>query len=173
MIFFWLSLMFDDVYHTTASWTIIDFSMTMYFCRLIINEMFHVKLSIMLTMLCLFINFILIWRRWNFHFNLKFNWIFNILKSMLAFIRCFFNVMLAFILYFFEILEKWISSCFCSLNLNSCFSVHSKTLFHAFFNISQFRFVNSLYVNMLMSFTKSVTLKRNLIFSHVFNKFAL
>ena len=165
--------MSDDVYHTTISWAIIDFLMTMYFCRLIISEMLHMKFSIMLTTLCLFINFVSIWRKWNFHLNLKFNWIFNILKSMLAFIRCFLSVMLTFILYFFEVLEKWISSCFRSLNLNSCFFVYSKVLFHVFFNISQFRFVNSLYVNMLMSFTKSVTLKRNLTFSHVFSKFAL
>ena len=152
---------------------IINFSIMMYFCRLIINEMFHVKFSIMLTALCLFINLVSIWRKWNFHLNLKFNWIFNILRSTFAFIRCFFSVMLIFILYFFEILEKWISSCFCSLNLNSCLFVHSRTLFHVFFNISQFRFVNSLYVNILMSFTKLMTLRRNLTFSHVFNKFAL
>ena len=145
----------------------------MYFCRLIINEMFHVKFSIMLTTLCLFISLVSIWRKWNSHLNLKFNWIFNILRSAFAFIRCFFSVMSIFILYFFEILEKWISSCFRSLNLNSCFSAHLRTLFHAFFNTSQFRFVNSLYINMLMSFTKFVALKRNLTFSHVFNKFAL
>ena len=173
MISFRLFLMSDDVYHTTTSWTIIDFSMTVYFCRLIINKVFHVKFSIMLTTLCLFINFVLIWRRWNFHFSLKFNWIFNILKSVLAFIRCFFSVMLIFILYFFEVFKKWISSCFRSLNLNSCLSAHSRILFHVFFNISQFCSVNSLYVNMLMSFTKFVTLKRSLTFSHVFNKFAL
>ena len=135
--------------------------------------MFYVKFSIILTTLCLFINFALIWRRWNFHFNLKFNWIFSTLRSMFTFIWCFLNVILIFILYFLEIFKKWISLCFRSLNLNSCFFVYLKILFHAFFNTSQFRFVNSLYVNMLMSFTKSVTLKRNLTFLHVFNKSAL
>ena len=145
----------------------------MYFCRLIINKMFYMKFSIILTTLYLFINFALIWRKWNFHFNLKFNWTFNILRSMFAFIWCFFNIMLIFILCFFEILEKWINSCFRSLNLNSCLFVYLKFLFHIFFNTSQFRFINSLYVNILMLFTKSVTLKRNLTSSHVFNKFAL
>ena len=135
--------------------------------------MFHVKFSIMLTILCLFINFASIWRKWNSHFNLKFNWIFNILKSMFAFIRCFFNIMLIFILYFFEVFTKWINSCFYSLNLNSCLFIHLRTLFYIFFNMSQFCFINLLYINMLMSFTKSVTLKCNLTFLYVFNKFAL
>ena len=48
-----------------------------------------------------------------------------------------------------------------------------KNFVSCFFNMSQFRFVNSLYVNILMSFTKFVTLKRNLTFLHIFNKFAL
>ena len=173
MISFQLFLMFDDVYHTTTSWMIIDFLITMYFCRLIISKMFHVKVSIILITLYLFINFVLIWRRWNFHLNLKFNWIFSILRLMFAFIRCFFNVILIFILYFFEVFKKRINSCFRLLNLNLCLSTHLKTLFYAFFNTSQFYFINSLYVNMLMSFTKFVTLKHNLIFSYIFNKFAL
>ena len=45
--------------------------------------------------------------------------------------------------------------------------------FHVFFNIPQFCSVNSLYVNMLMLFINSMTLKRNLTFLHDFNKFAL
>ena len=173
MIFFRLSLTLNDVYHTTILWVSIDFSMMIYFCLLIASEVLQIELSIMLIALCLFISFVFIWRKCDSHLNLKFNWIFNILKSILALTRCFFNVMLTFMLYFLKILEKWISSCFRLLNLKLCLSAHSATFFHVFFNISQFRFVDSLYVNMLMSFTNSVTLKRNLTFSHDFNKFAL
>ena len=147
--------------------------MIIYFCLLIANKVFQIKFSIMLTALCLFINFAFIWRKCDSHFNLKFNWIFNILKSIFALIRCFFNVMLTFMLYLFKIFEKWINLCFCSLNLKSCFFVHSTIFFYVFFNILQFCFVDLLYVNMLMSFTNSITLKRNLTFSHDFNRFAL
>ena len=42
-----------------------------------------------------------------------------------------------------------------------------------FFNVSQFRFINLLYINMLMSFTNSIILKRNLTFLHDFNRFTL
>ena len=42
-----------------------------------------------------------------------------------------------------------------------------------FFNISQFRFVNSLYINILILFTNLIILKRNLLFSYDFSKFAL
>ena len=173
MIFFRLSLTSNGVYHTTISWINIDFSMIIYFCLLIASEMLQIKLSIMLTALCLFINFIFIWWRCDLHLNLKFNWIFNILKSVFALIRRFFNIMLMFMLYLLKVFEKWINSCFRSLNLKSCLFAHSATFFYIFFNISQFRFVDSLYVNMLMSFTNSMTLKRNLTFSHDFSRFAL
>ena len=173
MIFFRLFLTSNDIYHTMILWINIDFSIMIYFCLLIVSEMFQIEFSIMLIVLCLFISFAFIWRRYNFHLNLKFNWTFNILRSMLALIRCFFNVMLTFMLYLLKILEKWISSCFRSLNLKLCFFVHSATFFHVFFNILQFRSVDSLYVNMLMSFTNSVTLRRNLTFSHDFSRFAL
>ena len=173
IISFRLSLISNDVYYTAISWISIDFSMIIYFCLLIVNEMLQIKFSIMLTALCLFINFIFIWRKYDFHFNLKFSWIFNILKSVLALTRCSFNIILMFMLYFLKVLEKWISSCFRSLNLKSCLFAHSTTFFHVFSNISQFCSVDSLYVNMLMSFTNSVTLKRNLIFSHDFNRFTL
>ena len=95
------------------------------------------------------------------------------MKFVFSLTQCSFNVILTFMLYLFKILEKWINLCFRSLNLKSCFFAHSTILSHVFFNISQFRFVDSLYVNMLTSFTNSITLKRNLIFSHNFNKFAL
>ena len=173
MIFFRLSLISDDVYHTAISWININFSMTIYFYLLIVSEMFQIELLIMLIALCLFINFVFIWRKCDLYFNLKFNWILNILKSVLALTQCFFNVMLTFMLYLLKVLEKWINSCFRSLNLKSCFSVHSTTFFHVFFNISQFRSVDSLYVNILMSFTNSMTLRRNLTFSYDFSKFAL
>ena len=145
----------------------------MYLCRLIINNMFHVKFSIMLAALCLFINFASIWHKWNFYFNLKFSWILNIFKLILTFIWCSFNVISALMLYFFEIFVKWINSYFRSLNLKSYCFVHSTTLFHIFFKISQFHFVNSLYVKILILLMNSMKLKRNLTLLHVLNKFAL
>ena len=166
-------LISKDVYHTTMSYIIIDFSMTMYLCRLIVNDMFYLKLLIMFVALYLLINFTSIWRKWNLYLNLKFNWIFNIFKSILTFIWCSFNVMSAFMLYFFKTFIKWINSCFRSLNLKLCCFVHSTTLFHVFFKISQLRFINLLYVKMLMSLINSVKLKCILTLSHALNKFAL
>ena len=147
--------------------------MMIYFYLLIANKMFQIEFLIMLTALCLFIDFAFIWQKCDFHFNLKFNQIFNILKFVLGLIQCSFNVMLTFMLYLFKVFEKWINSCFRSLNLKLCFFVHSTILFYVFFNISQFRFVNLLYINILMSFMNSMILKRSLTFLHDFNKFAL
>ena len=42
-----------------------------------------------------------------------------------------------------------------------------------FFSTSQFYSVNSLYIRILTSLTKSVKFKRNLTFSHIFSKSAL
>ena len=173
MIFFWLSLISNNVYYIAILWINIDFSITIYFCLFIANEVSQIEFSIILIILYLFINFVFIWRKCDFHFNLKFNWIFNILRSIFALIRYFFNVMLMFMLYFFKIFEKWISLCFRSLNVKSCLFVHLTTLFHVFFNISQFCFVDLLYINMLISFTNLVALKCNLTFSHDFSKSAL
>ena len=112
--------------------------MTIYFCLLIINKMFQIKFLIMLITLYLFINFVFIWRIYDFHLNLKFNWIFNILRIVFALIQCFFNVILTFMLYFFKIFEKWIISCFRLWNLKSYFSVHSTILFHVFLTFRSF-----------------------------------
>ena len=173
VILFRLFLISDGVYYTATSWINIDFSMIIYFCLLIASEVFQIKFLIILIALCLFINFTFIWRKCGFHLNLKFSWIFNTLRLIFALIRCFLNIMLTFILYLLKIFKKWINLCFHLLNLKLCLSAHSATFFYTFFNISQFCSVDLLYVNMLMSFTNSMTLKRNLIFLHDFSKFAL
>ena len=53
------------------------------------------------------------------------------------------------------------------------FSFIRRFCFMLFFNILQFRFINLLYVNILMSFTNLITLKYNLTFFYEFNRFAL
>ena len=172
MFFRWF-LTFFDVYQTATPWLRIDLTMTKYMRLFVVIVSFHVNFVIVCIVFCRVISFAKNSRMCDAHRNLKFNSIFNILTFVFEITTCFSSFTMTVMLNFFEILEKWISSCFCSLNLISCVLIYSMHLSYIWISIRQFCFVDSLYVRMLISSTKSWELIFSLMSSHRSNSSAL
>ena len=173
MISFLCFLIVVDVYHAFVSCVNIDLKIVVYIFRLVFIDVLYVNFVNVWTILFRVINLICNCFTWNYQRNLKFNCISSTLIFVFASIWHSISSILCCILCLRDVLLKCINSHLSTSKRESCVSHHFSHLRYIFFNFSQFLFVESLYVRIFTSFTKSMMLVRNLISSQFFNKSTL
>ena len=132
MIVFLSFFSFVDVYYAIVLCESIDFEIVKYMCFLVASKRFQVLLVIICDVRYFIVNFASICRKCDLNRSLLFNWIFNISMFFLTSISWLVNVTSTIMSYLFDVLVKWISSCFRFANFNSCFCVHRSHLSYIF-----------------------------------------
>jgi len=127
------SFSFVDVYHAIASCESIDLEIAKYMCFLVANERLQVLPIIICDARCLIASFASICRKCDLNRSLLSNWTPSILMSCLTSTLWLASVTPAIMSYLFDVLVKWISSCFRFANFDPCFCAHCLHLLALFY----------------------------------------
>ena len=165
MTFFLCLLIVVDVYHALASCVNIDLKIVVYIFRLAFIDASHVNFVNVWMIFVRVISLIYNCLTWDCHRSLKFNCISSTLIFVFASIWHSINSILCCILCLRDVLLKCMSSHLSTSKRESCVSHHFSHLRYISFSFSQFLFVESLYVKIFTSFTKSMMLVRSLMSS--------
>ena len=159
-----------DVYHALVSCVNIDLKIVVYIFRFVFIDVFHVNFVNVWMIFVRIINLICNCLTWDYYRSLKFNCISSTLIFVFASIWHSINSILCCILCLRDVLLKCISSQLSTSKRESYVSHHLSHLRYISFDFLQFLFVESLYVRIFTSFTKSMMLVRSLMSSQFFNK---
>ena len=162
-----------DVYHTLASCVNIDLKTIVYTFCLVFIDVSHVNLINVWMIFIRIINLICNCFIWDCQRNLKFNCISSTLIFVFASIWHSINSIFCCMLCLRDVLLKCMNSHLSTSKRESYVSHYFSHLRYIFFNFSQFFFVESSYVKIFTSFTKSMMLVRSLMSSQFFNKSTL
>ena len=162
-----------DVYHALVSCVNIDLKIVVYILRLVFIDASHVNLVNVWMIFVRVISLICNCLTWDCQRSLKFNCISSTLIFVFASIWHSISSILCCILCLRDVLLKCMSSHLSTSKRESYVSHHFSHLRYISFNFSQFLFVESLYIRIFTSFTKSMMLVRNLMSSQFFNRSTL
>ena len=162
-----------DVYHAHVSCVNIDLKIVVYILRLAFIDVSHVNLVNIWMIFVSIISLICNCFTWDCHRSLEFNCTSNTLIFVFVSIWHSINSIFYCILCLCDVLLKCMNSHLSTSKRESYVSHHLSHLRYISFSFSQFLFVESLYVRIFTSFTKSMMLMRNLMSSQFFNKSTL
>ena len=173
MMSFLCLLSVDDMYHALASCASTNLKTVVYTFRSTFIDASHVNFVNVWMIFVRVINLICNCLIWDCHRNLKFNCISSTLIFVFASIWHSTSSISCYILCLRNVLLKCMNSHLSISKRESCVSHHLSHLRYISFSFSQFLFVESLYVRIFTSSTKSMMLVCNLMSSQFFNRSTL